>query len=107
MPPQMSTTLRPSTCSEKPAPISSCSSKLRTKASRTASKPGSTRPSTCARIEPFYGQGRAGFKFCDDAAMPAPPVDAALLDEAVGLARDAGRLTLDWFRSVDLAVDRK
>ena len=39
--------------------------------------------------------------------MAPPPVDQALLDEAVALARDAGRLTLDWFRSVDLAVDRK
>jgi histidinol phosphatase-like enzyme (inositol monophosphatase family) len=39
--------------------------------------------------------------------MVTPPVDRALLDEAVALAREAGRLTLKWFRSVDLAVDRK
>jgi histidinol-phosphatase len=40
--------------------------------------------------------------------MPdAPPADRALLDEAVALARDAGRTTLRWFRSADLAVDRK
>jgi histidinol phosphatase-like enzyme (inositol monophosphatase family) len=39
--------------------------------------------------------------------MGLPPVDATLLDEAVALARAAGKLTLDWFRSVDLAVDRK
>jgi histidinol phosphatase-like enzyme (inositol monophosphatase family) len=39
--------------------------------------------------------------------MAAPPVDASLLDEAVALAREAGQLTLGWFRSVDLAVDRK
>jgi histidinol-phosphatase len=36
-----------------------------------------------------------------------PAVEQALLDEAVALAREAGRLTLGWFRSVDLAVDRK
>jgi histidinol phosphatase-like enzyme (inositol monophosphatase family) len=39
--------------------------------------------------------------------MVTPPVDRALLDEAVALAREAGALTLEWFRSVDLAVDRK
>jgi histidinol-phosphatase len=33
--------------------------------------------------------------------------DPALLDEAVALARQAGDLTLQWFRSRDLAVDRK
>jgi histidinol phosphatase-like enzyme (inositol monophosphatase family) len=37
----------------------------------------------------------------------APAVDNALMEEAVALAREAGRLTLDWFRSVDLAVDSK
>jgi histidinol phosphatase-like enzyme (inositol monophosphatase family) len=37
----------------------------------------------------------------------APPVDRALLDEAVALAREAGRLTLRWFRDRSLAVDRK
>ena len=36
-----------------------------------------------------------------------PPVDAALLDEAVDLARRAGELSLRWFRSADLRVDRK
>jgi histidinol phosphatase-like enzyme (inositol monophosphatase family) len=39
--------------------------------------------------------------------MVTPAVDRSLLDEAVALTRDAGRLTLDWFRSVDLAVDSK
>jgi histidinol phosphatase-like enzyme (inositol monophosphatase family) len=39
--------------------------------------------------------------------MVTPGVDRALLDEAVALAREAGRLTLEWFRSVDLAIDRK
>jgi histidinol-phosphatase len=33
--------------------------------------------------------------------------DPALLDEAVALARQAGDLTLRWFRSRDLTVDRK
>lgn len=33
--------------------------------------------------------------------------DPALLDEAVALARQAGDLTLRWFRSRELAVDRK
>jgi histidinol phosphatase-like enzyme (inositol monophosphatase family) len=36
-----------------------------------------------------------------------PPTSQALLDEAVALAREAGRITLEWFRSVDLAVDDK
>lgn len=36
-----------------------------------------------------------------------PPVARELLDEAVLLAREAGRLTLEWFRASDLAVDRK
>jgi histidinol phosphatase-like enzyme (inositol monophosphatase family) len=36
-----------------------------------------------------------------------PPVEQSLLDEAVALAREAGRLTLQWFRSIDLAVDDK
>ena len=39
--------------------------------------------------------------------MSAPPIDESLLDQAVTLARDAGRLTLEWFRSPDLAVDDK
>ncbi|HEY8526786.1 MAG TPA: inositol monophosphatase family protein [Acidimicrobiales bacterium] len=37
----------------------------------------------------------------------APPVDRSLLDFAVELVREAGRVTLDWFRSADLQVDRK
>jgi len=37
----------------------------------------------------------------------APPVDAALLDEAVDLLRQAGELTLQWFRSSTLTIDRK
>jgi len=36
-----------------------------------------------------------------------PPADPTLLEEAVDIARDAGRRTLDWFASEDLAVDRK
>src|SRR5581483_5609755 len=44
---------------------------------------------------------------CQDHGMAAPPVDAALLDEAVALARDAGAHTLRWFGADDLAVDRK
>lgn len=35
------------------------------------------------------------------------PVEQSLLDEVVALTREAGRLTLGWFRAVDLAVDRK
>jgi len=38
---------------------------------------------------------------------PAPPVDADLLAEAVALAREAGELTLGWFRHDDLQIDRK
>jgi histidinol-phosphatase len=38
---------------------------------------------------------------------PTPPVDRALLDEAVALARGAGQVTLEWFRNPDLAVERK
>ena len=37
----------------------------------------------------------------------APPVDRALLDLAVAVARGAGEATLRWFRSRDLAVDAK
>jgi histidinol-phosphatase len=37
----------------------------------------------------------------------APPVDQALLDLAVAVAREAGETTLRWFQSGDLAVDRK
>lgn len=39
--------------------------------------------------------------------MSPPPVDRALLDDAVAIAREAGQLTLQWFRASDLAVDRK
>jgi histidinol-phosphatase len=35
------------------------------------------------------------------------PADPALLDEAVALAREAGALTLRWFRTAGLPVDRK
>ena len=40
-------------------------------------------------------------------ASAAPPVDRALLDFAVEVARAAGELTLRWFRASDLAVDSK
>jgi histidinol phosphatase-like enzyme (inositol monophosphatase family) len=36
-----------------------------------------------------------------------PATDAALLDEAVALAREAGEHTLRWFGLADLVVDRK
>jgi len=39
--------------------------------------------------------------------MGTPAVDTALVDEAVALAREAGHLTLDWFRTKDLTVDHK
>jgi histidinol-phosphatase len=40
--------------------------------------------------------------------VPAPPpADRSLLDEAVDLAVRAGDVTLRWFRSPDLVVDRK
>ena len=41
------------------------------------------------------------------ATAAAPPVERALLDFAVDLARDAGESTLRWFRSSDLTVDSK
>jgi histidinol phosphatase-like enzyme (inositol monophosphatase family) len=37
----------------------------------------------------------------------APPVDVALMHEAIELARKAGDLSLRWFRTADLRVDRK
>jgi histidinol phosphatase-like enzyme (inositol monophosphatase family) len=37
----------------------------------------------------------------------APAVDRALLDAAVEIAREAGELTLRWFRARDLVVDSK
>lgn len=39
--------------------------------------------------------------------MAPPAIDGALLDEAVTLAREAGHLTLDWFRSAELTIDDK
>ena len=39
--------------------------------------------------------------------MTAPPIDAARLDEAVELARAAGRETLRWFQSAHLEIDTK
>jgi histidinol-phosphatase len=36
-----------------------------------------------------------------------PPVDPSLLDTAVAIATEAGELTLRWFRSDSLVVDRK
>lgn len=39
--------------------------------------------------------------------MSTPPADQRTLDQAVGIARAAGDLTLRWFRSADLAVERK
>jgi histidinol-phosphatase len=36
-----------------------------------------------------------------------PPVERSLLDDAVAIAREAGRSTLRWFRADDLAVERK
>jgi len=38
--------------------------------------------------------------------MP-PPVDQSLLDDAVSIARAAGRTTLRWFADADLQVERK
>jgi histidinol-phosphatase len=39
--------------------------------------------------------------------MTAAPTDPALLDVAVSMLREAGELTLRWFRSPDLEVERK
>src|SRR5215472_14736827 len=47
---------------------------------------------------------------CEDGrvtTLEAPTVDRALLDEAVAFAREAGQLTLRWFGTSDLVVDRK
>lgn len=41
------------------------------------------------------------------ATAAAPPVEQALLDEAVELCLQAGELTLKWFRSIELSVDHK
>ena len=50
----------------------------------------------------------------DDAPRPTtgapggpPPCDPVLLDDLVTIAKEAGELTLRWFRSDDLAVERK
>src|SRR5207248_4973696 len=109
-----STTLRPSTCRLNPAPTSPCSTKLRSNASRTPSKPDSTIPSTATwppfRRERFYGQVPIASKSatgCEDATVTVPPADAALLEEAVALAREAGEYTLRWFGVADLVIDRK
>ncbi len=42
-----------------------------------------------------------------DPASAAPPVDRALLDFAVDVAREAGESTLRWFQARDLSVDSK
>ena len=39
--------------------------------------------------------------------MTAPPIDQGTLDTAVALLRAAGERTLGWFRSRDLAIERK
>ena len=39
--------------------------------------------------------------------MSTPPIDQATLDTAVALLRAAGQRTLRWFRSAELAVERK
>ena len=39
--------------------------------------------------------------------MSAPAIDHATLDTAVALLQEAGRRTLRWFRTADLAVERK
>jgi histidinol-phosphatase len=50
---------------------------------------------------------RAPTDLREDRRVTAPAADRALLDEAVEVARAAGASTLRWFRSADLAVDRK
>ena len=39
--------------------------------------------------------------------MSAPPIDQTTLDTAVALAQEAGRRTLQWFRSPDLEIEQK
>ena len=39
--------------------------------------------------------------------MTPPPADPELVEFAVALARDAGRLTLDWFQRHDLEIEHK
>ncbi len=43
----------------------------------------------------------------DGTGDDAPPVDSQLLDQAVGWARQAGELTLEWFNHPELDVDHK
>src|SRR6478609_472447 len=94
--------------------------KLRSNAARTPSKPDSTIPSTairppCTTSAVFYEDQlpiakSAADNACKDAPMPnadTPAVDRALLDEAVAFAHEAGVLTLRWFQTTDLVVDRK
>ncbi|HEX5367043.1 MAG TPA: inositol monophosphatase family protein [Acidimicrobiales bacterium] len=57
-------------------------------------------PPPCADARPPGGGRPAG-------APAGPPVDPALLDFAVGVARAAGESTLRWFQAADLAVDHK
>jgi histidinol-phosphatase len=44
---------------------------------------------------------------CEDGPVSAPPADPRTLEAAVALARTAGEITLRWFRSADLEVERK
>jgi histidinol phosphatase-like enzyme (inositol monophosphatase family) len=39
--------------------------------------------------------------------VAAPSIDSPMLDEVVALVRQAGELTLRWFRATDLVVDEK
>src|SRR5205814_4092347 len=62
------------------------------------------------RRERFYGPVPIASKSatgCEDATVTVPPADAALLEEAVALAREAGEYTLRWFGVADLVIDRK
>jgi histidinol-phosphatase len=53
------------------------------------------------------GEGIAGAGTWEDGPVSAPPADARTLEVAVALARAAGEITLRWFRSADLEVERK
>lgn len=64
-----------------------------------------THPHHCGRW-PTTGS-RTAASWCHDGAVNAPTVDQATLDAAVAMARSAGEVTLRWFRSGDLRVDRK
>src|SRR4051794_36864039 len=61
--------------------------------------------SLASRPHASPGASRRGA--CDDAAMTPAATDPALLDAAVALLREAGELTLTWFRDVALAIERK